>query len=335
MASIPTIEALQRRIRQLEKEKAAVEKVFSPRHIQKLSGGSSRLKWKAEDISKAIVLYASGPRAYRLLLKRGFPFPAVSTLKSWKKNFQISPGILKPVIEFISRTDLTSTEKICIMSFDEMKIRSVYSYDTVSDQVLLPHAYAQVVLIRGLVGHWKQPIFFDYDGKMSKDKLYSIITSVEDAGFSVVGIVSDLGGGNRSLHKELGVTHTKPYFSRPRPNDAANKVYVFADVPHLLKLIRNNFVDYGFVINNNEINVNIIDKLLQFTGKSELSIAHKITHASVHVVGAQRQKVKYASKLFSRTISKAVSRSGMLGYFADENWMECSEFFELVNILNR
>lgn len=48
--------------------------------------------------------------------------------------------------------------------------------------------------------------------------------------------------------------------------------------------------------------------------------------------GAQRQKVKYATKLFSHTISKAISRMGMLGlYTTENNWSECSDFFKIVN----
>jgi hypothetical protein len=37
-----------------------------------------------------------------------------------------------------------------------------------------------------------------------------------------------------------------------------NALYVLADVPHLLKLIRNNFVDHGFMVEGKEINKTII-----------------------------------------------------------------------------
>lgn len=48
-------------------------------------------------------------------------------------------------------------------------------------------------------------------------------------------------------------------------------------------------------------------------------------------LGIQRQKVKYATKLFSHTVSKAISRLGMLGFYTAENWSECSDFFKIVN----
>lgn len=40
-------------------------------------------------------MYAAGPKAYRLLLKKGFPYPAVSTLKEWLRKIKLNPGIKK------------------------------------------------------------------------------------------------------------------------------------------------------------------------------------------------------------------------------------------------
>lgn len=102
-------------------------------------------------------------------------------------------------------------------------------------------------------------------------------------------------------------------------------------LPHLIKLLRNHFVDQGFVLNGKEINKDIIEKLIVLTSKIDLNIAHKISIDNLHVKGAQRQKVKYATKLFSHTISRAISRCGALGQFHSENWRECAEFFKDVS----
>lgn len=141
--------------------------------------------------------------------------------------------------------------------------------------------------------------------------------------------VSDLGGGNRGLHNELNVCTSKTWFINPANK---NKIHVFADVPHLIKLLRNHFVDQGFIFNGKEINKHIIEKLIVFTNQTDLNIAHKISMENLNVRGAQRQKVKFATKLFSHTVSKAISRCGTLGKFDSENWMECAEFFKDVSL---
>ena len=46
----------------------------------------------------------------------------------------------------------------------------------------------------------------------------------------------------------------------------------------------------------------------------------------------ERQKVKYATKLFSKTNSAALSRAGSLGLLKSANWAELSEFLKLVRV---
>lgn len=231
----------------------------------------------------------------------------------------------------MKNSNFTKMERACVLLYDEMKIQNAYDYDKKYDSTLRPAKYVQVVMARGICGNWKQPIFYDYDCKLTKDLLFEIIAKVEQIAFPVYAITSDLGGGNRGLWKELDISENKTWFLNPVNN---KKVFVFADVPHLIKLLRNHYVDSGFLINNSKIQVNTkpVIELLQQTSNSDLSIAHKINSSFLTVKGAQRQKVKIATKLFSHTISRAISRMGSLGLYKEcDNWMECSRFFKLVN----
>lgn len=98
-----------------------------------------------------------------------------------------------------------------------------------------------VSMSRGLTSKWKQQVYFKFDTDISKDILFDIIVPVEEAGFSVVAMVSDMGPMNVRLWKSLGVGIDKPSFTNPAYGD--RDMFVFADAPHLLKLIRNNFLD--------------------------------------------------------------------------------------------
>lgn len=186
---------------------------------------------------------------------------------------------------------------LCVLSFDEMKIQKQFLYDKLNDETLKPAAYAQVGMVRGLFGNWKQPIFYDFDCRITDKILFDIISQVEETGFHVIAKVCDLGGPNRGLLQQLNISCTKPWFLNPA--DPAKKMYVFADVPHLIKLIRNNFVDHGFIIDKKLIEKTIIEELLSKTNStSELSIAHKISSINLTVRNAGRQKVRLATKLF-------------------------------------
>lgn len=219
-----------------------------------------------------------------------------------------------------------------MISFDEMKIQAQFQYDQKNDEVLVPGKYVQVLMARRIIGNWKQPIFYDFDCKMTQDVLFNVISEIESAGFHVVAMVSDLGPTNRGLLTELSITPQTPYFTNPiHPTE---NVYVFADVPHLVKLIRNHFVDTGFIINGNPINKDIIEELILHTNKkSELSIAYKVTEESLNVKGPGRQKVKLATKLFSHTVSQAIDRAGSTGHLKSPNWTTCSNFFKIVSMI--
>jgi hypothetical protein len=102
-------------------------------------------------------------------------------------------------------------------------------------------------------------------------------------------------------------------------------------VPHLLKLIRDNFVEHGFMVEGQEINKTIIENLFYLTPKSDLRISHKINMSNLTVNDPQRQKVKFGSKFFSHTVSQAMNKRGTLGFFLEnENWSDCGKFFKQV-----
>jgi len=76
---------------------------------------------------------------------------------------------------------------------------------------------------------------------MSKEILFNIIRQLSEISFDVRGVVSYMGQTNRKLWNELDSSIEKPYFIHPESE--TKRVHIFADVPHLLKLIRNHFVN--------------------------------------------------------------------------------------------
>lgn len=328
---------LEKCVKRLEKENSnlqcvmsTINKIFTPGQVKRLQQPQKQAHWSADDIANAIAIFSAGARAYRVLLKKKYPLPAISTLRKWSGKIQIGEGILNPVLKIMEKSEFNELERMCVLSFDEMKIKKQYLYSKAKDATLKPANYVQVALIRGLFGNWKQPIFFDYDCSMSKKILMNIIEKVENANFNVVSVVCDLGGSNRGLLKELEISVQKSWF--PNPKNANQRIHVFADVPHLIKLIRNNFIDHGFLINGNLIDKSIIEELISVTNeKSELSIAYKISAENLSVKNAGRQKVKLATKLFSHTVARAISRSDNLGKLSSKNASICSDFFKLVS----
>lgn len=82
-------------------------------------------------------------------------------------------------------------------------------------------------MVRSIVGDWKLPLYFDFDTAIRRDLLEELIVQLEAAGAQVAATVSDLGGSNRRLWVELGVSHDGPTcFRNPADNSRYSAVPV-------------------------------------------------------------------------------------------------------------
>jgi len=216
--------------------------------------------------------------------------------------------------------DMAIEEKLTILSFDEMYLSHQIDFDRNREQVIGPHKTVQVVMARGLISKWKQPIFYKYDTPLTSELLIDIIEKLHTVGFNVVGVVSDMGPTNQGLLKSISVSFKQPNFKHPI---TGQRVHVFADIPHLIKLCRNNYLDHGFILKENEIEtfigVNTLNELMEIS-KQDLKLPYKLSHSHLKCTGPMRQKVKLASQFFSNTVATAVAYKGQKGAIKNSNW---------------
>ena len=90
---------------------------------------------------------------------------------------------------------------------------------------------------------------FASNGPVKGEELAKIVVKgiifLEDCGAKIHAIISDGASTNKKMNTELGVNgklkNTKNWFVHP--NDNTRKVFVFSDVPHIIKNIRNRLHD--------------------------------------------------------------------------------------------
>ncbi|KAH6944769.1 hypothetical protein HPB50_004973 [Hyalomma asiaticum] len=134
---------------------------------------------------------------------------------------------------------------------------------------------------------------------------------LEKAGAIVDGIVCDGASTNRKMWSELGVNgkldETKHLFEHPMCED--RKVYVFSDVPHLFKCIRNRLLKQRLLNVKGEwvkwwIYVAVYKEDLKNGGG--LKVCPKITSRHVHPSNMELMRVKLATQVFSRSMASAI-----------------------------
>ena len=313
--------------------KKALESSFSEPQLKIIVDKKKKVKkWSEEDIINGLILRSFSRRSYLFLRQRQLiPLPGLSTLRHWVRGFQIQPGVLTSVTKLLKQyieNDKSPLTKISILSFDEMEISRCYEYDQETDQVIGPHKKIQVAMIRGLFKAWKQPLFYSYDTPMKKNLLFWIISRAEETGVQVWGICFDLG--NSFLLKDLDISPEKPFFQNPF--DKTRVVFVFPDVPHMLKLCRNHVLDDGITIDQDtKITKQDFENIL-LKDNGELKICYKIkVETHLDCIGSARQRVRPAAQLLSHSTATA-----MKCLFPDKekqaNWVQTvNDWFDVCN----
>jgi hypothetical protein len=140
----------------------------------------------------------------------------------------------------IKAKGMSEWDRLTVLSFDEIYISNKVSIDQANQQVVGPHRACQVIMARGLVGKWKQPVYYDYDRNMTKEIMFDIISRLYHSSLIVIAVTSDMGTGNIGFWNQVGIGFNKNvYFFHPEDDNL--KIHVFADVPHRQKLARNHF----------------------------------------------------------------------------------------------
>jgi hypothetical protein len=201
-----------------------------------------------------------------------------------------------------------------------------HEYDRLNDEEVGPHSQMQVVMARGLIGKWKQPIYIDFDQKITSNILKDIISKLNAINYEVVACVCDCGGGNMGLWRDLEITFDKPWFVN---SQTGTNIYFFADAPHMLKLLRNWLIDTGFKLEDGTIiNQQPLVELIKLVD-NEVSVCFKPTEAHITCEKSQRQNVKLAAQLLSHTTATALKHYDL--NVENQLAVNTGDFIELVN----
>lgn len=90
-----------------------------------------------------------------------------------------------------------------------MKINTRYVYDRTTERLYCCYGFVQVVMARGKICNWKQLVYYYFDQNTTKTPLFSIINSIEEAGYEVWGTVCDMGRSKSGIFSALGITTAK------------------------------------------------------------------------------------------------------------------------------
>ena len=161
--------------------------------------------WSTTDFTIALTIRRLSAKTFNYIRSKNLiPLPGMSTIRQHYANFVLEEGHFSQVHTLLGlmALEMTERQKIVVLSFDEVNTKGDITFDVKQDRVVGPHCDINVMMVRGLYGNFKIPIWAGYDKKMTKELLFDIINKVEADGFEIRGIVFDCG--NQGVMSELG-----------------------------------------------------------------------------------------------------------------------------------
>jgi hypothetical protein len=294
-------------------------------------------KWSQATVKKSLQLFFScGPTGYNALLTQKYPIPALRTLRHAMQNVKFENGILYEVFHFLSfkASSMIAEERMCCLTLDEMSITQSVEFDNrtgrfMGDVTLPQHSgsatHALVFMIGGITTRWKQTVAYFFTGNKTNGIVFAdialeIIRLCYSIGLIVIAITSDMGSANRAMWKKLGISCGRGVSCVNKlvhPCSPDNTVCVLADVPHLIKNVRNHVVNGqeiilpGSIVSKYNlpspvISIDPIRRLVEYQKNKDLKPAPNLTEKHLQLSHFDKMKVSQALNIFSHSVSSAL-----------------------------
>ena len=199
----------------------------------------------------AFTLYHKSPACYLQVLNL-LCLPSVRLLKALSANLNIGEGNIS--VAYLKRKAqlLAQHKKLVNIQLDETHIKSKISYQNgkvfgnAENHEQKAANRIQCFLISSVLSSNKDVVSLIPVHKMTTDDLtrmtLDVIKIVTEAGYTIVSILSDNNIVNRKMFIQLSHTdHLVPYITNPFNSE--NKIFMLFDTVHLLKCIRNNWLN--------------------------------------------------------------------------------------------
>ena len=277
--------------------------------------------------------------------------PCPGTLRKSMASLEVRPGMCPRLVELfaIKTQSMTEQEKVTSVLMDEVALRSELWYNPHTDEIEgyedLGHlgrtnkvaTHALVFMLRGIFCNWKQPLCYlltcgPCKAVIIESFLIEVIKTTVRIGLTPKVLIADQGTNNQSLYKRLGIQPSKPYF-----HVGDLRIVALFDPPHLLKSIRNNFKNHGFIINEIIISWKYIYDFYKLDSKLQVRMARKLLLKHVILPAFSHLGVAMAAQVLSHSVAtgiKTLVKQKLMPATAIPSADFCEKFDQLFNAFN-
>ncbi|KAL4718703.1 hypothetical protein ACJJTC_011322, partial [Scirpophaga incertulas] len=292
---------------------------------------STARKYTPELRKFALTLHYISPKAYNFVRKQfNTCLPHTRTLSRWYQCIDGNPGFSSEsikavkILHDINKNKNPLHKTLCALSFDEMAIRKGVYFDgnncigfvnfgneveSDSDQLAKD---ALVFMLTCINGSWKIPLGYFLINGISAEQKASLVkicieTLSQDCGVDILSLTFDGCATNLSMAKILGCKLESIDSMNPTFTVGNDKIVIFPDPSHMLKLIRNTLGEKGPILDpqGRVISWDYVKSLVELQDNEGLHLGNKLNKSHINFV-KQIMKVKLAAQVMSESVANAI-----------------------------
>jgi len=296
---------------------------------------SAQKRYSPKCLLLAFRLFCVSRSAYKLLRESCMMLPHISYLRQLSSCFTQNSSTLtgdSPQCVYLKQkcSVLAEHERLCVLMMDEIYVSQKIAYkggslqgfatnvDALSDSV--EASTVQAFMISSIFSKNKdvvalQPVK-NLVTSFLHDSVIKVLKMTESVGYKIVALISDNNRINRNVFESICGGVLKPSIAHPL--DSSRQLFFMFDSVHLLKSIRNNWVnqiDQTFhlptvVGSSAKACFAHLKQLYDSERSAIVKLAPGLTYTALHPNNTQRQNVNLALKIFDEKNVAALTEFG-------------------------
>lgn len=307
----------------------------------------------------ALTLHFHSPRAYEYVRQRfNGNLPSSSTLKAWYSLSKSAgkPGMCHDALNVLkSKADsmiANGQQLLCTISFDEMAIRKHVQWSDPEKRFFGRISFgsrtnqndfevaknAIVFMVNGLNEDFNLPVAFHFirelNGAERAELLTKVVSNITSLNIKIKGVIFDGLSANITMCKLLGAgfirNDFRPYITLPNTTD---KMYVFLDPSHMLKLVRNTLgrLKVLFDDKDQKIEWRYFEELERFRSEKGYILTHKLTKKHIQWY-RNPMRVHLATETLSNSVADSMESLMLMG---KTEFANCAATIRFIRYFNR
>ena len=307
--------------------------LFISEQLELVTSSKTRYRYSINVMIIASILITISSHAYHFLRSSGLIIlPHPSTVKSVCNKFLADPSIEERKSFLLYAKNifpyLEEKEKHVILLLDEIHIQANFDYKGgnivgAASNINEGAKSAFVFMISSVLSKFREVVHISPTNKINHQILYehikSVIVKLEEIGYKVFCVITDNNSINsRAMHnfspkKSLSIVY-------PHPVDNTRPLFYIFDSVHLLKCIRNNWLntkpdqllhypDFK-TFSLKEASFKSLKVLYELEHDKLLKFGYSLTLKALHPTNIERQNVKLVLQVFNEYIIEALNKFG-------------------------